>query len=525
MNKILPVIVLLLWGTVGMAQPTWAEDISCIVYSHCSSCHNSEGIGPFNLMNYQDAFNNRYAMQAAIADKSMPPWPPNQDYREFANANILSDEEITIFNEWVNAGAPEGDPTMAPEPPVITSEAGITDPDVTFTTEVYTVPGINDDLYKCFVITPDWDEDKFISEIEVYPNNRNIVHHVLMYKNLTDEPVIDDANDPELGFECGGSIEGGNNILVGEWVPGSRPWILPEGTGIKIQKGANLVMQVHYPDGSDGQQDFLTVNMKFATGTDTREVFQDQTLDHIQHLQNPPFLILPLETKTLHQKLVLEEDRTFLGVAPHAHLICTKMWSYAILPSGEQINMVEIPNWDFDWQGMYYYPEPIILPAGTELHGYARYVNNPNENPNVNNPPSWVTLGEDTEDEMMLFFYTYMFYEPGDENLVMPNGGHLEHYQGCNQITPTHHLEEVLSVSIYPNPVDGSTFRVDIGDHFDGDYMLELTDLSGRLIYSAQCTGDCMVDVPASIDNGVYLARLVQDGQSLGQAEKLVLMR
>ncbi len=509
----------------SFAQPTWSEDISCIVYSHCSSCHNSEGIGPFNLMNYQDAYGNRYAMESSIVDKSMPPWQPNQDYQHFANANVLSPEEISMFQAWVNAGAPEGNPDDAPEPPVITSSAEITDPDLVLTTEVFTVPSINEDLYKCFVIPTAWGEDKYISEIEVYPNNRNIVHHVLLYKNETNDPIIDDANDPAIGFECGGSIEGGDNVLMGEWVPGSRPWRVPEGTGIKIKEGTNILMQVHYPDGSSGQQDFITLNIKFRDGTNIREVFQEQTLDHILHLQNPPFIIFPFETKTLHEKYVLTEDRTMLGVAPHAHLVCTKMWSYAILPSGEQINMVEIPNWDFDWQGMYYYPEPIILPAGTELHGYARYENDPAENPNVSNPPSIVTLGEDTEDEMMLFFYSYLFYEPGDENLVMGNDGHLGHYEGCNEIVPTNDLNQELGISFYPNPIENDKFNVEVSTKIEGNYQLELTDISGKKIFESNCNGNCEINIPTSIDNGIYFAKIIQEGKMLGQAQKIILMR
>ncbi len=466
-------------------------------------------------------------MQSAIESKVMPPWPPNQDYREFANANILTDEEIQLFQDWVNAGAPEGDPTQAPEPPVITSSAGIENPDLTMTTDVFTVPNINSDLYKCFVFQTNWGEDKYISEIEVYPNNRNVVHHILAYKNTTNEPVIEDQNDPSLGFECGGSIEGGDNILMAEWVPGSRPWKLPEGTGIKIEDGTNIVMQVHYPIGSDGQQDFITMNIKFADGTSVREVFQDQTLDHIEHLQNPPFVILPYETKTLHEKYVLEQDRTFLGVAPHAHLICTKMWSYAILPSGEQINMVEIPNWDFNWQGMYYYPEPILLPEGTELHGYARYVNNPDDNPNVPSIPNLVYLGEDTEDEMMLFFYTYLFTEPGDENLEA-NGevGHLDHSACGGTPNPVYELEADKSITLYPNPMEEDKFFVEMKNQaVEGIYDLELTDMTGKKIWEQSCQGNCEVNIPSSLVNGVYFARILQDGKEIMSAQKMVLMR
>ncbi len=525
MKKIVPLVVTILTSFSLMAQPTWSEDIACIVYSHCSNCHNDTGIGPFNLMNYEDAYANRYSMEYDIANKIMPPWPPDQDYAPMAHANVLTDDEIALFQAWVAAGAPEGDPMQAPEPPVIETSEGITDPDLVLTTELFTVPSINSDLYKCFVIPTNWGEDKYISGIEVFPNNRNIVHHVLVYRNLTNDPIIDDQNDPEIGFECGGSIEGGDNDLIGEWVPGSRPWIMPDGTGIKMQDGANIVMQVHYPDGSDGQQDFITLNIKFSDSPNPREVVQDQTLDHIADIQNGPLFILPYETKTFHEKYVLPEARTFLGVAPHAHLICTRMWSFAIKPDGDTVKMVNIPNWDFDWQGLYYYPEPIILPAGTELHGYARYENTADNPNNPNNPPSFVTLGEETEDEMMLFFYSYLYYESGDENIQMGGLSH-PHYNNCNeQSVGLNDLERETKFNLYPNPIHADQLYLEINNSIQGEYDLEITDISGKRIWTRTCMNNCEIILPQHINNGMYLARILQNGQTISNTEKIILMR
>ena len=526
MKKILPFILFCCLSTLAFAQVTWSDDIACIVYTHCSSCHNDVGIGPFNLMNYQDAYNNRYSMDVNISDRTMPPWPPDQSYRAMAHANSLTDDEIALFSEWVLAGAPEGDPMAAPETPVFETNEEITDPDVVLTTELFTVPDVGDDLYKCFVIQTDWTEDRFVSALEMFPNNRNIVHHVLAYTNITDDPVINDQNDPAVGFECGGSIEGGDNVLLAEWVPGSRARILPEGTGIRIPAGANILIQVHYPEGTEGQSDFLTFNLKFAAGNNIREVFQDQTLDHQDDIVNGPLAIFPFETKTFHEQYTLPEARTFLATAPHAHNICTRMWSYAELPNGDIVNMVDIPNWDFDWQGFYEYPEPIVLPAGTVLHGYARYQND-NDNPNnPNNPPAFVLLGEETEDEMMLFFYSYLYYEPGDENIVMGGGGHLEHHGECE--TPgsvgVNDLEEMINVDFFPNPIKDGLLHIKWDNNNFNDYQFELTDISGKRVLLEQCNGDCNVQIPATISDGFYIGTIRKDGVSL-TSEKIVIAR
>lgn len=523
MKKILTILSFCFITASVYAQPTWSDDIACIIYTHCSTCHNDVGIGPFNLMNYDDAFNNRYFMEPRIVDRIMPPWPPNQDYRAMAHANVLTDDEIAMFSAWVAAGAPEGNPANAPEVPIFETDEVIINPDVVLTTEEYTVADVNDDLYKCFVIQTNWPEDRFVSELEIFPDNRNIVHHVLVYTNTTDGPINNDNDDPAIGYECGGSIEGGDNILFGEWVPGSMPRKLPEGTGIRIPAGASLVLQVHYPEGSEGQTDFVTLNINFAEGENIREVLQDQTLDHQDDIVNGPLVIFPFETKTFHEMYVLPETRTFLAVSPHAHLICTEMWSYAVKPDGEVVNMVEIPNWDFDWQGFYDYTEPIILPAGTELHGYAKYVND-NDNPNVTGIPNLVTLGEETEDEMMLFFYSYLMYEPGDENIEMDGAGHLVHHDDCETpIAVGNEDMQFSEISFYPNPVKNNTFHVEWNES-TSDYSFELTDISGKQLLLDDCSGDCEINIAQDIPNGVYFGTVIQDGVRL-RTEKVVVMR
>ncbi len=525
MKKLLLLLSVLFFQQNAYAQaPTWSQDIACIVYSHCSSCHNDNGIGPFTLMSYQDAYNYRYAMETNIVNRTMPPWPPNQDYRAMAHANYLTDEEIATFQAWVAGGALEGDPTEAPEPPVINTSAGIENPDESIVTDLYEVPSINNDLYRCFIVPTAYGEDKFINQIEVFPNNRNIVHHILLYYNVSQDPINEENADPDYGYNCGGSLEDGDHILIGEWVPGSRPWTLPEGTGIRIPENATLVMQVHYPDGSDGQTDFITININWEDSPNPREVFQDQTLDHIADIQNGPLFLLPYETKTFHEKFVLPEARTFLGTAPHAHLICTKMWSYAVLPSGEVINMVEIPNWDFDWQGMYYYPEPIILPAGTELHGYARYQND-NDNPNnPNNPPTWISLGEDTEDEMMIFFYSYMYYQQGDEDIQMAGLTH-EHHNGCNAIVNSN--EDILldeKVKIYPNPVTNNLTLELLNSNQNVD-NIQLINLDGKTIFQKKLQNNLNFNISNDIPNGVYFLKMENSEGLSYPMQKIVIMR
>lgn len=184
MNRKATLILIILftainYSAIGQTTPTWADNIACLVYSHCSNCHNSEGIAPFNLLSYNDAFTERFSIQYAVQNKTMPPWQPNDDYSTLAHNKSLSAEEIQMINDWVNAGAPEGDPNNAPAQPVFTTNEQITNPDLVLKIPTYTVPQLTADLYRCFVIPAGTSVSNSITGIEVVPGNRSAVHHVL----------------------------------------------------------------------------------------------------------------------------------------------------------------------------------------------------------------------------------------------------------------------------------------------------------------------------------------------------------
>ena len=60
----------------------------------------------------------RNAIQSSVLSGYMPPWPPDTNYSRFRHERILSDQEINFINDWISFGAPEGNPSLAPTPPV-----------------------------------------------------------------------------------------------------------------------------------------------------------------------------------------------------------------------------------------------------------------------------------------------------------------------------------------------------------------------------------------------------------------------
>jgi hypothetical protein len=87
------------------------------------------------------------------------------------------------------------------------------------------------------------------------------------------------------------------------------------------------------------------------------------------------------------------------------HLLGKSMKVTARQPGQKEEVLVDIPEWNYNWQDEYYYEKPIELAAGTELTVEASFDNSANNPSNPSSPPQRVTWGEETTDEMLFCFF------------------------------------------------------------------------------------------------------------------------
>jgi len=92
---------------------TWSREISRIVYKRCIQCHT----GDVSFATYEDARPWAKAIKEEVLLRSMPPWGAVKGFGEFQNDRGLTQEEIDLIAQWVEGGAPEGDPNLLPERP------------------------------------------------------------------------------------------------------------------------------------------------------------------------------------------------------------------------------------------------------------------------------------------------------------------------------------------------------------------------------------------------------------------------
>src|SRR6478735_2488676 len=98
------------------AAPTFTKDVAPIFQEKCESCHRPDSIAPMSLMTYEEARPWAKAIKARVAGREMPPWHIDKTVgiQQFKNDRSLTDAQIDTIVQWVDAGAPKGDPKDMP---------------------------------------------------------------------------------------------------------------------------------------------------------------------------------------------------------------------------------------------------------------------------------------------------------------------------------------------------------------------------------------------------------------------------
>jgi len=455
---------------------SWSEHIAPIMYANCTSCHHDGGIGGFSLVKYEEAYPYRFAMKFQVDEGKMPPWPPDPNFTHFAGELVLSDKEKELIIDWVDDGGPLGDPTKAPDPPTYDNKPVIQNPDLTVRIPDFTSIADTLDNYRCFVIPVDELEDKFISEIEIIPGNKEIVHHVLIFQDSSSIPSQLDAADPGPGYTYFGSTGSRYSSLIGGWVPGMGPTKFPYKMGVRFLKRSNIVIQMHYPAGSKGALDSTKINFRYSKTKLNRELLVLPIMGH-HNIDNGPLFIKANTIDTFYQSYKAPNPGSIISVLPHMHLIgkSYKVWVERL--NGDTTWLINIPEWDFHWQMVYNYRYIQVVYTDEVVRTEAVYDNTSNNPNNPSDPPKDVGLGDYTTDEMMLIFFYFTHYEDGDEDIMVDSTG----WVGIEKV------REQYAIRVHPNP-SSDNFTFDLGRLTDFEVEYQVINDLGQVMKSGVWT-------------------------------------
>jgi hypothetical protein len=149
-------LVTISWGqvsTVHAPNPTFTKDIAPVFYRKCTSCHRPGQIASFPLVTFDDVRSKLGEIARAVSSGSMPPWKPVQGYGEFRESRALTSDEVRLIQNWIDVGAPEGNPRELPATPQSRSTWELGRPDLILQMPTsFEVKNPHRDLFQCFVI-------------------------------------------------------------------------------------------------------------------------------------------------------------------------------------------------------------------------------------------------------------------------------------------------------------------------------------------------------------------------------------
>jgi hypothetical protein len=90
----------------------WTVEISRIVNRRCISCHGAGA--SVDLSSYESARPWAVSIRNQVLQRTMPPWGAVKGFGEFRHDPSLTALEIEMITQWVEGGAPDGDPKMLP---------------------------------------------------------------------------------------------------------------------------------------------------------------------------------------------------------------------------------------------------------------------------------------------------------------------------------------------------------------------------------------------------------------------------
>jgi hypothetical protein len=394
----------------------FSSDIAPIIYAKCSYCHQKNGAAPFALTNYMEIEKNVMTILYAIDHNFMPPWKAN-DGHKYINYRGLSKEELNKIKTWVKEGYKNDKTALVYKPEKNKSFDENEKPDLVIKmNEAYTLKTDGTEEFISFIFHPKINSPKLIRKIMIKPGNKKAVHHARL--ELDEIGVFDKmANHKDFFYT--------NTILdsmvlsaskIAFYVPGLNYLKFPKNTGILLNPNATLALHLHYAPVYSEVKDQSEIWFYFEKQNDsTRKVICDAQTMMDNTVKIPPNLV----TKLMYNCNPFKDSITILAVEPHMHLIGKTFSAWLIYPNlVDSLELITIPDWDFNWQEFYFFKKAIIAPKGSFIRLNAIYDNTSNNPKNPFYPPQEINFGAmNTTNEMLGLLVQFLKYKEGDEKI------------------------------------------------------------------------------------------------------------
>ena len=449
--------------------PSFAKTVQPILEANCVSCHNTGQMGAHTLTidTAGDAQAVSDGLKTVTELKHMPPWPASDKGVPLAHKMSLTPKEIAAIGAWSDAGGVLDVPADQAIKPIKPPAGTVPRKDIVIDRPAYTGNVKNTNDYRCFVLDPKLEKPTYLTGYTFLADQIPELHHAQVF-HISDEQkqnsVGIDGQDGQPGWSCygGPGLRGrrpdkvpgrsfrldagfsGQANLVAGWVPGQAPAVFPQGSGILMEPGDALVLQLHYHYDDTPTPDRSTLALQLDPGTKklkalrtinplgpveipcapkdqklplcdrdaaiaaNSELYGGEAAGNEPGLlalcgQTPEKLTKDFDGKVAHSRCdqVVPEDGQIVAVLGHMHTLGKSIRMTLDADTPKEKILLDIPDWSFDWQMNYELAKPVHVKAGQPLRLDCSW----DRSVDPLRPQRYIVFAEGTEDEMC--FATY----------------------------------------------------------------------------------------------------------------------
>lgn len=390
------------------AAPSYSKDVAPILADNCARCHRDGGIAPFAMDSHTMIKGWAPMIREVVLTKRMPPAQIDPHVGKFKESYTLTPSETQTLVHWIEAGANkdgDSDPLAALTWPA--TEWGFGEPDLIINVPRQEIPATGVlDYISVVVPIEGLDRDRWVKASQYMAGDRTVLHHTL-------NALIPPGTKVTRGSFVGGGDP--NAARITAYIPGAQPQHEPANTGGLLQKGSSLALQLHYTTTGKAAVDESQIGLWFY---DDDEIPTERMTGECACIFTPTWKAIPPfdPDYEMEQTINIAKDAYIYSMLPHMHFRGKRMRFYADYPDGSSEELLNIAQYNYNWQLHYELEEPIRVPAGTKIRAVGAF-DNSEQNPANPDPSREVPWGQQSWDEMFFGAVTYKYVDQS-ENAV-----------------------------------------------------------------------------------------------------------
>lgn len=388
--------------SVQSAEISYSRDVAPILAENCAACHRVGGIAPFAMDSHAMVQGWSPMIREVLMTKRMPPGQIDPHVGKFSNDYVLAVEEQQQLIHWIEAGARKDgdtDPLAALTWPETKWALG--EPDLIVKVPPQSIPATGILDYITVEVPIELERDRWVRASQYIPGDRTVLHHTL-------NDLVPPGATGRRSFLGGGDP---NQANITAYIPGAEPAIEPPNTGGLLRAGSTLRLQLHY----------TTTGKETVDASEIGVWFYPEDEIPTERMSGQCACIFPMGWTNitpydpnfeLRQSVTLKEDAYMQSFLPHMHFRGKSMRFNAHYPDGTEQELINIANYNYNWQISYKLEEPILMPAGTRIEAIGHYDNSTQNKANPD-PSRSVPWGDQSWDEM---FFGAMSWKNVDQS-------------------------------------------------------------------------------------------------------------